>query len=66
MKITQNEFISFRTTRDQKLRMIDYCKENDKKVSELMREFCEQLFSNVTWGQSGQGSSKSMVKGSQA
>ena len=66
MKITQNEFISFRTTRDQKLRMIDYCKQNDKKVSDLMREFCEQLFGNVTLGQSGQDSSKSMMKGSQA
>ena len=66
MKITQNEFISFRTTRDQKLRMIDYCKQNDKKVSDLMRQFCEQLFGNVTLGQSGHGSSKSMVKGSQA
>ena len=66
MKITQNEVISFRTSREQKLRMIDYCKENDKKVSELMREFCEQLFGNVTLGQSGQDSSKSMMKGSQA
>ena len=66
MKITQNEFISFRTTRDQKLRMIDYCKQNDKKVSDLMRQFCEQLFDNVILGQSGQDSSKSMMKGSQA
>ena len=66
MKITQNEFISFRTSREQKLRMIDYCKQNDKKVSELMRQFCEQLFVNVTLGQSGQDSSKSMMKGSQA
>ena len=66
MKITQNEFISFRTTRDQKLRMIDYCKQNDKKVSDLMRQFCEQLFVNVTLGQSGQDSSKSMMTGSQA
>ena len=66
MKITQNEFISFRTTRDQKLRMIDYCKQNDKKVSDLMRQFCEQLFGNVTLDQSGQDSSKSMMKGSQA
>jgi hypothetical protein len=66
MKITQNEFISFRTTRDQKLRMIDYCKQNDKKVSDLMRQFCEQLFVNVTLGQSSQVSSKSMMKGSQA
>ena len=66
MKITQNEFISFRTTRDQKLRMIDYCKQNDKKVSDLMRQFCEQLFGNVTLGQSGQDSSTSTMKGSQA
>ena len=66
MKITQNEFISFRTTRDQKLRMIDYCKQNDKKVNDLMRQFCEQLFVNVTLGQSGQDSSKSMMTGSQA
>ena len=65
MKITQNEFISFRTTRDQKLRMIDYCKQNDKKVSDLMREYCEQLFGNVTLGQSGEHSSTPM-KGSQA
>jgi len=66
MKITQNEFISFRTTRDQKLRMIDYCKQHDKKVSDLMRQFCEQLFGNVTLDQSSQDSSKSMMKGSQA
>ena len=66
MKITQNEFISFRTTRDQKLRMIDYCKQNDKKVSDLMRQFCDQLFVNVTLSQSVQDSSKSMMKGSQA
>ncbi len=66
MKITQNEFISFRTTRDQKLRMIDYCKQNDKKVSDLMRQFCEQLFGNVTLGQSGEESSTSTMKGSQA
>ena len=66
MKITKNEFISFRTTRDQKLRMIDYCKQHDKKVSDLMRQFCEQLFGGVTLGQSGQVSSKSMMKGSQA
>ena len=66
MKITQNEFISFRTTRDQKLRMIDYCKQNDKKVSDLMRQFCEHLFGNVTLGQSGEQSSTSRMKGSQA
>lgn len=64
MKITQNEFISFRTTRDQKLRMIDYCKQNDKKVSDLMRQFCEQLFGNVTMDHSDQVSSTSMMKGS--
>ncbi|NDH10094.1 MAG: hypothetical protein EBY16_10935 [Gammaproteobacteria bacterium] len=65
MKVRQSDFISFRTTRDQKLRMIDYCRQNDKKVSDLMRQFCEQLFDNVTLGQSGEHSSTPM-KGSQA
>jgi hypothetical protein len=46
--------------------MIDYCKQNDKKVSDLMRQFCEQLFGNVTLGQSGEQSSTSTMKGSQA
>mgnify|MGYP006275863081 CR=1 FL=1 len=66
MKIKQSDFITFRTTRDQKLRMIDYCKQNDKKVSDLMRQFCEQLFGNVTMGQSGEQSSTLSIKGSQA
>ena len=66
MKIIQNEFISFRTTRNQKLRLIDYCKQHDKKVSDLMREYCEQLFGNVTLSQSGEHSSTSAIKGSQA
>jgi hypothetical protein len=66
MKNIQSEFISFRTSREQKIRLIDYCKQNDQKVSELMRQFCEQLFSNVTLGQSGEQSSTSVMKGAQA
>ena len=66
MKVRQSDFITFRTTRDQKLRMIDYCKQNDKKVSDLMRQFCEQLFGCVKLDQSGQDSSTSTMKGLQA
>ena len=66
MKVRQSDFITFRTTRDQKLRMIDYCKQNDKKVSDLMREYCEQLFGKVRMGQSDEHSSTSAMKGSQA
>jgi hypothetical protein len=66
MKNIQSEFISFRTSREQKIRLLDYCKKNEKRVSDLMRQFCEQLFSNVTLGQSGEQSSTSVMKGSQA
>ena len=68
MKNIQSEFISFRTSREQKLRMIDYCKQNDKKVSELMRQFCEQLFGSLTLGQSDDqtSSASTTMKGSQA
>jgi len=52
MKNNQSDFITFRITREHKLRMIDYCKQSDQKLSNLMRSVCDQTLKNAAAHQS--------------